>query len=240
MTDFRQPWRRVEISGRRCHLQIVDPATAFELEPSLVDVLGNTLALFVAAPEQVIGTALKRAVEGAEAEDLYGEFSNAPPPASRTTEAIVTLAKLLAQCIVTAQIEPAWLQQTFKRLIYGRMRFGEEYVDNAKDWGREGLGPLAKWEVLVTQIQQSFGPLWTRSPYQLRVQGVDYKVPPPPGVSRAAQYAAEIARANLASSAREVLDEWTPVRMIEMTETQAYVAEIERRARKAAESGAKT
>jgi hypothetical protein len=43
VTDFRQPWRRVEIGGRRFQLQIVDPSTAFELEPSLIELLGETL-----------------------------------------------------------------------------------------------------------------------------------------------------------------------------------------------------
>jgi hypothetical protein len=238
VTDFRQPWRRVEIGGRRFQLQIVDPSTAFELEPSLIDLLGETLSLFIAAPDHVIGAALQRSGKGSEADELYATFSNEDARStSRTAEAICSLGKLLGQCIASAQLESGWVVRTFGRLVYGRLRSGEDYIDNARDWARAGFGPLAKWEVLATQIQQSFGPLWTRSPYKLRVEGRDYKVPQPTGVPMAARYAAELARAGIAASAREVLDTWTPVQMIEMTETQAYTAEVDRRAHEAAKAG---
>lgn len=238
MTDFRQPWRRVEIGGRRCLLQIVDPATALELEPELNRVLGGTLALFLAAPDQVVGAAVKGAAPDpatlgiVEVDERVGH--------ERTAAAIQSLGLLLAECIRAAQLDATWVRATFGRLVLGRMRIGEDYMDTARDWGRLGFGPLAKWQALAAQVQQSFGPLWTRSPYNLRVEARDYGVPQPVGVPLAVRYAAELAKTGVASSVREILDTWTPVQMIEIVEAQTFAAENERRAHRAATSGGAT
>jgi hypothetical protein len=232
MNDFRQPWRRVEIGGRRCLLQIVDPETAFELEPELISLLGDTLALFLAAPEHVISGALRSAISPDA--DLLDEE---PSQSTHTAAAIVALGQVLAKCIESAKPKPAWMVRTFERLVFKRFRIGDEYIDTRRDWTRAKFGPVAKWQVFAAQIQQSFGPLWTRSPYKLRVKNPDYGVPQPPGVAVAVRYASELAKAGCASSVQEILSEWTPVRMIEITETQVYAIENERRAHEAAKSG---
>jgi hypothetical protein len=219
-------------------LQVVDPGTAFDVEPSLIRVLGDTLALFIASPDHVISAALDRAAGGGEADPALLGIVDAAPPTNRTTAAITSLGKLLASCIMSAQVDPAWVRETFGRLVLGRMRVGEDYIDTARDWARLGFGPLAKWQAFGAQVQQSFGPLWTRSPYTLRVPAKDYGVPEPKGVPTATRYAVELARAGLARSPREILDEWTPVQMIEVIESQTYAAENERRAHEAAKSGA--
>jgi hypothetical protein len=238
MTDFRQPWRRVEIGGRRCLLQVVDPATALKLEPEINRVLGDTLSLFVAAPDQVIGAAMKHAANGAADPAMVG-ISHTPPldHSAHTVEAIRSLGRLLAQCVASAQLDADWVRVTFGVLVLGRMRVTEDYIDTARDWARCGFGPLVKWQALAAQVQQSFGPLWTRSPYNLRVEARDYGVPQPTGVPLAVRYAAELAKTGVASSVREILDTWTPVQMIEVVEAQTYAAENERRAHEAARSG---
>jgi hypothetical protein len=238
--DYRQPWRRVEIGGRRFHLQVVDPSTAFDIEPELVAALGDTLSLFIAAPDHVIGTAMKQAAGGGTSDPaLLGIVDIAPVTGNaRTATAIASLGRVLADCIMSARLEPAWVRATYGRLVLGRLRIGEDYIDGARDWARLGFGPLAKWQALAAQIQQSFGPLWTRSPYKLRVPAKDYGVPEPTGVPVATRYAIELAKAGVASSMQEILDEWTPVRMIEVIEAQTYAAENERRAHEAAKSGA--
>lgn len=238
MSDYRQPWRRVEIGGRRCRLQILDPVTAFDVEPDLVRVFGDTLAFALSAPGELLGAVWKQAAAGASTASHLREMMQDPTEGpERTVETITALTKVLAECLTTANISPGWIAQIFRQVVLGRIEVDGEVLLTPRDWASTKLPPMAKWQAIAAQVQQTFGPLWMRKPYRLQVKARDYGVPQPAGVPKAARYAAELAKAGIASSAMEILDQWTPVRMIEMVEAQTYAVENERRAHEAARSG---
>jgi len=241
MSRWRQPWERVDIDGVRCHLQILDPATAFEMEPELVRVLGETLALACAAPHEIIGAVWRSSVAGwiDTAQDLRTLATDAHAVPGAATDAIVLLGRILGTCLTEADLRPAWVISVFGRLIYGRLKVNGEVVETAADYAALNFRPMAKWQLMAAQIKQSFGPLWLRSPYNMRskIPAPSYGVPQPKDVPLAVRWADNLARLGSAGSSREILHEWTPVEMIEVVENAAYQAEFERRATAPARSG---
>lgn len=238
MSDWRQPWRRVALDGRRCHLQIVDPQTAFELEPQLVAALGDTLSFAVSAPTELLGAVWRRSASGAtDAASLRSLMDDPDEGPACAAQSIALMGTVLAECIKAANLDFVWMRRMFGGLVLGRLRVGDEEIETARDWQALGFRPRAKWQAMAAQIQQSFGPLWMREPYRLRTPSKDYGVPAPKGVPVAVRYAHELAKTGVASSAREILKEWTPIEMIEAVESQTYTSEVERRANESARNG---
>lgn len=238
MSDYRQPWRRVVLAGRRCHLQVVDPQTAFDLEPDLVRVLGDTLSFAVSAPSELLGAVWRRSAAGAtDAASLRALMEDPDEGPVRAAQTIASLGTVLAECIKAADLDVAWVRRTFGALVLGRLRVGDEGIETVRDWQAAGFRPRAKWQAMAAQVQQSFGPLWMREPYRLRTPTKDYGVPAPKSIPVAVRYAHELAKTGVASSSEEILNRWTPLRMIEAVESQTYTAEVERRANEAARNG---
>ena len=232
--EYDQPWRRVDLSGKRCMLQILDPATAFDLEPQLVAVLGDALSLTAAAPTEILGAVWRRSVAGAGGIDLRDLVNDPVCGPAAAVQSITSLGTLLSTCIAEARLDPAWVRHMFAALVLGRLEVGGELVETSADWMRANMRPVSKWQAMAAQLQQTFGPLWLRSPYSVRSTHKDYGVPKPKDVPIAVAWADNLARCGSAGSAREILREWTPVEMIEIVENAAYTAEHEKRAHAAA------
>jgi len=241
MSQWRQPWSVIDLDGRRCRLQILDPATAFALEPELVAVLGETLTMACAAPDELIGAVWRHSAAGWTTAQSIRSLASDPvggPEAAAT--AIRTLGQIVCSCLIDAKISPAWARDVFGRMVYGRLDVGRRViVEDSRDYARAGFGPMIKWRIMAAQLRQTFGPLWLRSPYTVRStsKALDYGVAQPKSVPVAVRWADNLARLGSAGSSREILREWTPVEMIEIVENAAYQAEHERRANDAARSG---
>jgi hypothetical protein len=194
---WRQPWSRFELDGRVCRLQTLDPGTAFELEPELLERLGDTLALALANP-------------GAVADALTKGLGAKGDPEARAQAGAAAIRR--AGGLVTTILRTSTLER---------------------------VGPSAKWRLLAAQISQTYGPLWSRSPYKAgRRKANDYGVPLP-NASRTTQWAAELARQGYAASTMEIMREWTPADMIDVVESAARNAEIQARAGDAAREGSR-
>lgn len=229
MSEYRQPWTRVRLAGRRCHLQILDPATAFELEPELVRTLGDTLSFSAAAPGEVLAGVWQHATAGPDF-DVRGLVTDPVRGPALATEMLTGLGLLLAQCIAAVPGDASLMRRMFATLVLERIKVDDVVIEDAEDWTALGMPVLAKWQAMVLQLRQTFGPLWTRSPYSSGARSKDYGIPRPTSVPIAVQWADSIARLGSASSVNEILHEWTPVRMIEVVESAAYLAANEQRA----------
>lgn len=226
MSEYRQPWQRVTIAGRRCRLQILDPQTAFELEPELVRGFGEHLTMALAAPSQVFGSVWDRALgdHGRSLSECLADPELGPEVAA---DGLKLLAGLLARAVYELDTDAAWVIEATRRMLLGRLEVEGTIID---EWSDFKMGARGRWRAVAAQVAQTFGPLWTRSPYRLRSKVETYGVPEPKGVPVAVRWADTLAKQGSASSSHEILTVWTPVRMIEIVEATAYAAERERRA----------
>lgn len=228
MTKYRQPWNRLRIAGRRCKLQILDPATAFELEPELVRTLGDTLSFAIAAPGEIVTSVLTHAAGGVSVVEAMRD------PVMGTEMAVETLrilGLLMSACIESIPTSNTkWIRQMFGRMVLERFQVDGQLVEEIEDWHELGFGPMVKWQVMGAQMRQTFGPLWTRSPYDSGLRKKDYGIAMPKSVPIAVMWADSLAKLGSASSSAEILKEWTPVEMIDVVESAAFAAATEQRA----------
>lgn len=231
MSRYRQPWGRLDLGGKRCRLQILDPAATFDVEPQLVAKLGDTLSLSLAAPDEILGAVWRQSTaDGPVGVDLRTLARDPVEGPALAANALRLLGGVLSQCLIDARVQPRWIRDVFGVLVLGRLEVDGEVIEDARDWARAGLPPVAKWQAMAAQLRQTFGPLWLRSPYTMRAKVKDYGVPQPKGVPVAVRWADALAKLGVVGSSREMLIEWTPVEMIERVENAAYNAEVERRA----------
>lgn len=216
----QQPWGRFEFGDRVVKLQVLDPITAFELEPEVISRLGAALVMAVVAPSTII-------------DRVAGDLA----PAAEQDAAVArlrTLAKMLGSAIASTDIDGRWLSQTFADVVFDRLREGSRTIESWRDLDALGLHPLQRWQLFAGQLRQTYAPLWLRSPYQVsRRAAPDYGVQAPT-TPKAVQWAAALAKMGYASSPDEILTRWTPARMIDVVESAAYDAEVQNRAHDAA------
>jgi hypothetical protein len=210
-------------------VQILDPATAFELEGEIVDRLGDQLSLTLAAPEHVLGSLWKH-VAGETGLDFTETVTARDRGLAVEVGAdfVIVLLRALTSEIADTKVDPQWLASTWRKCVLGRVQFDGRHIDVMSDWSRLKLGPLAKWHVLTAQLRATFAPLWLRSPYTFRPKVQDFGVPEPTSVPMAVRWANEITRLGHGST-DEIIRKWTPVRLIEVVEAAAFTAERERR-----------
>lgn len=233
MSRYRQPWEHIELAGREFELQVLDPGTAFELEPELVGQLGEATAMAIAAPGVVLSGVWSGASKLAGLDEapvgLRDALQGGGEGRVLATASIAMLGRVLADCLMTAQPSHEWAVSTFRRAVLGRLRVEGRLIRTPRDWRRAALGPWVKWQALAAQLQQTFGPLWTRSPFRHRGPKVkDYGVKSP-DVPVAVAWANALAKSGSAGSSLEVLERWTPVHMIQIVEEAAADAERHRR-----------
>ncbi len=237
MTYFRQPWGRLTVTGRRCRLQVLDPATAFELEPQLIENFGEHLVMLLAARGNVYG----QLWNGVLADHGFtGSLSEVAKSGEQgleiATDALRRTVAMLTQCAQEARLDGRWLAEVFERMAFDRLRVDDLLIEDWTTWRESGLGPLARWQVLAAQIEQTYQPLWLRAPYSVRgPAGKDYGVKPPPGVSAVSQWANNLAMMG-STSAQEIFANWTPVQLMDAVDSAAYKAEIDRKAMDAAKT----
>jgi hypothetical protein len=239
VTDFRQSWNRLSIRGRPCRLQVLDPLTTFEVEPSLIENLGETLLMAMAAPETVLaaigGTA-------ASAHGLSGTLTGAmqdPECGSAVAETgLRLLTDSITSAVLGANLDPKWLAETFERLIFDRFKIDGELIEDWTGWTRAQMRPVDRWRLLAAQISQTYQPLWTRHPYNVRTEKVKTYGVPAPKTPKAVQWAAALAVQKY-GSVDEILTCWDPTRLMDVVESAAEKAETERRAHEAAKQDRK-
>lgn len=236
MSEFRQPWRRVAIAGHRCRMQVLDPSTAFRLEPEIAAQLGDAASMLMAAPDAVMAAVAKSVRAGTTRVSIglgpVDEFE--PDP---TLDAITRWGQVIARALAGLDVDGRWLASTWRACVLERLEVDGRVIEDAEDWQRLGWGWAAKWHALAAQMRNTFAPLWTRSPYLLRTEVETHGVPEPTSVPLAVRWADALAVQGHAASSREILREWTPLEVIEIVESAAYQAERERRAHKAAMAG---
>lgn len=241
MNYYRQPWGRVTVTGHRCRLQVLDPVTAFDLEPQLIDRLGEPLAMALAAPRHVLGPMWS----GIVGDEGYGStFAEVVQHDDRRLEiaaaGLQRMAAMLRSCMLDARIDGGWIVTTFESLIFDRLRIDDHVVEDWDSWRATGLGAEARWRLLAAQMEQTYRPLWTRAPYSAgRKKPQDYGVPVPTSVPMAVQWADALVTMGHVSSAHEVVTAWTPVQLIDAVDLAAQHAENERRAMDAAKTQAR-
>jgi len=219
---YDQPWHRASIAGRRVRVQVLDPETAFELEPRLISTFGDQLALTLAAPGP-LRQALLAAPESTDGRDPW------------ETLPVVRTLRLIQACLVKLDVDPAFVVEVVETLLLDRLSVGNKVIEDWPDFREAfGLSPSARWSATAIALSLTFGPLWTRKPYRLRSQAHDYGVPLPPGVSKVRLWCEQLAAEGRAASAHDILRCWTPIEVLESVESLAYVAERERRAAQAA------
>jgi hypothetical protein len=222
VTRWRQPWVSYDLAGRRIDVQTMDPVTAFEIEPQIIEQLGETFSLALAAPLAVLG---------AIGRDALADRSS---PSLAATRSVMAAAD---RVISGLQAEAAWMLSAVERMLLGRLRIDGLEISTWAELGRAGLVPIGRWRLLGLQVSQTFGELWTRAPYDPKApRAKDYGVPEP-ATPRAVAWAAALARQGYASSMVEILECWTPLRMLEAVELAACEAENHRRAQDEATQG---
>lgn len=224
MTRWGQPWERVEIAGQRCRLQILDPQTALEIEPELAARLGDGAARLMAAPDLVTSAVLRSVKSGRLADEFAGETDTA------AFASVIGYTRAICSALMGFNASGEWLAGAWSRCVLDRFEVAGAVVEDARDWDRLQFPAIAKWQVLVAQLRQSFGPLWTRSPYKVSARQETTSVPEPTGIPLAVRYAVNLASMGHAPSRREILTQWTPVELIEVVESAAYTAAVEREA----------
>lgn len=232
MTYYRQPWGRLTVTGRRCRLQVLDPVTAFELEPQLIERFGEHAVMLLAARGNVLGSLWSGVLVE---HGIAGSFVDAAKdPEQSLTVAMAGLRRtvsLLTTCAKEMNPAGPWLAKVFERMAFDRLKVDGMLIEDWADWAATGLGAAARWRLFTFQIEQTFQPLWTRKPYSLRTKGgKDYGVSVPDAVPMAAQWANNLAKMGYVASAHDVLVGWTPMQLMDAVDMAAYQAEIERRA----------
>lgn len=223
MSQWGQPANFALVGDRPCRLQVLDPELAFELEPQIIERVGEALLLSVTAPG---------AVAKSVREVISGEAR-----ITTATAALEQLAQLARGLLSAPGLDGPWVVEVIERTIFDRLVVDGTPVGSWREWGRLGLSPFAKWQALAAQLTQTFGPLWTRSPYSAGQRPhKDYGVPQP-SASRTVQWAAALASSGYVGSVDEVLRSWTPDRMIDLVEIAAADCERQRRASDAATAG---
>lgn len=241
MTYYRQPWGRLTVTGQRCRLQVLDPSTAFDLEPELVERFGDHLLMAIGAPRHVLGAMWS----GVAGEQGYGgSFAEAIRDPEHGLEiaaaGLQRMTRLLITCMVEARIDGPWIVHAFDRMIFDRLVVGDVTVEDWDTWQRTGLGAEARWRLIAAQIEQTYQPLWIRSPYTVRSKAPpDLGVPVPHNVPIAVQWADALATTGHVSSAHEALTTWTPEALMNVVDMAAYQAEIERRSLESAKAQAR-
>jgi hypothetical protein len=229
---YRQPWGRLTVTGQRCRLQVLDPRTAFELEPELVERFGDHLLMALGAPRHVFGAMWS----GVAGEQGYGgSFAEAIQDPEHGLElaaaGLQRMSRLLITCMMEARLDGPWIVQTFERMVFDRLTVGDLLVEDWATWTRSGLGAEARWRMIAAQLEQTYQPLWTRSPYSARAKKQpDLGVPLPTNVPLAVQWADALATTGHVPSAHEALTTLTPDDLMNVVEMAAYGAEVERRA----------
>ena len=215
MTRWRQPWISYDLDGRRIEIQVLDPATAFELEPQIIAQIGEAAALTLASPMGMIAAAGRHAWA-----DDSGQ-----PVAVAAARGVLALARDIARRM---RPEPAWMLDAVERLLFERVRLDGALVVGWRSLDTAEFGPVQRWTLVAISIAQTFADLWTRAPYDARApRGHDYGVPQP-NTPLAVAWAAALAREGYASGMAEILDTWTPLRKLEAVELLAEQAAIQR------------
>lgn len=216
---YQQPWERVDVGTKKCRVQILDPETALGLEPKLVGLFGDQLALALAAPGYVAGKLLDHASEDDTGARLLVELAG--------------VTQLVQACLLNLHADFDGALEVMETMLLGRVEVaGHGDIETWGDWVEAfGHRPGPRWRLLAAALRLTYGPLWSRSPYTMRSTTMDdFGVPAPPGVSDVRMWAEQIAARGSAPSAHDVLTQWTPVEVIESVEALAYTAERERRA----------
>lgn len=229
---YRQPWGRVTVTGRRCRLQVLDPTTAFDLEPQLVEQFGDHLVLALGAPRHVLGSMWS----GIAGDHGYGssfvEALHDPEQGLEIAAAgLRRMADMLTACMFEARLDGQWLAHAFGRMVFDRLVVDGKTIEDWETWTATGLGAEARWRILAAQLQQTYEPLWIRSPYDARAKKQpDLGVPVPKNVPLAVQWADALSTTGHVPSAYEALAVWTPAQLMDVVDMAAYQAEVERRA----------
>lgn len=215
MSNYQQDSSRFTIRDQRWRLQVLDPATAFEIEPAVIAKLGPVLSLATVAPVELLGR--------------IGDAGKQGDPLTRVGVQGALLADTLQQAVDSLDLDPRWLLGLFDLAVFDRATVNGEVLDAWETWARLGMRPLDKWHVLARQLQQTFAPLWLRSPYSPSKRKITKHGVKAPDTPLAVQWAATITEQGYASSVREVLRSWTPAQLIDVVETAAYNAEVKHR-----------
>lgn len=236
MNYYRQPWGRLTVTGRRCRLQVLDPVTAFDLEPQLIERFGEHLVMLLAARGNVIGSLWASVLAD---HGFGGSLTDAAnDPESGLPIAVAGLRRtmaLLSTCAQEMRVEGCWLADVFGRMVFDRLTVDGVTIEDWDAWDSAGLGSVGRWRVLAFQLEQTYQPLWVRKPYSVRKKkGKDYGVPLPDTVPLATQWANNLAKMGYVASAHDVLVGWTPSQLMDAVDMAAYQAETERRAMAAA------
>lgn len=220
MSNYQQESSRFTIRGQRWRLRVLDPVTAFEVEPEVINRFGSALVMAIVAPRQLLAGLAR-----IEADDEL----------AAERERVALLAQLLQHAVSSLDLDHRWLLGMFDRAVFDRATVNGTPLDDWETWARLGMQPVDKWHVLARQMQQTFAPLWLRSPYSpSKRKATGYGVKPPQ-TPLAVQWAAAITEQGYAASTHEVLTCWTPARLIDVVETAAYQAEVKHRTAEAAQ-----
>lgn len=178
--------------------------------------------------------AIARAAGASSVEAMRRTASDPVAGQAVATRALVSCGRLLAQALARLNLDGPWIRDVFAASVIGRLEVDGGLIEIPSDYAALRWPWSAKWQVLAAQLRQTYGEMWTRSPYRLRSEVNTHGVPEPKSVPLAVRYADTLAAQGHASSPREILREWTPLDMIEIIESAAYSAERERRAYQAA------
>ena len=228
MTYYQQPWGRLTVTGRRCRLQVLDPSTAFDLEPELIDRLGDNLAIAVSSPEHVLRATWSKALE--DSGYIATAVDHTPEDTAKAAAAgLVRIRDLFVASIIGARIDGKWVKACFERMIFDRLVVDDDLIQDWSSWASADLGPAARWRLMAAQLAQTYGPLWVRSPYSPGKRSPDMGVPLPKSVSKAMQWADALVKMGHVASSHEVLTAWTPTHLMDVVDLAAFQAEHERR-----------
>ncbi len=235
---YSQPWADFKVEGVDMALQVLDPVTAFRLEHEIIDTLGVDVAVLLSDPAAVIRKMWAQ---------IPGEVESRGAAVAVEALALAFLKQVsaLASLLQTKPIDGSWVYGFFKKAVFGRFEVNGTAVNSGSAWeacAREhGLTPRAKWVVLSQQLGLTYAPLWSRSPYRApdkedpTVAAAARAVPRPADVEPCVQWAHALAKAQYASSVREILREWTPADVAASIDTLAYDNSIARAKDKARE-----
>ncbi len=189
-------------------------------------------------PDSGIETAESPVTAPGEVSKALREVVDGDAKMTTAAEALRKLGHLAQRLLSLPGMDGPWIVDIIEHTIFDRLEVERVPVGSWQEWGRVGFSPVAKWQALAAQLTQTYGPLWSRSPYSAGTRKVnDYGVPVP-SASRTVQWAAALASSGYVGSVDDVLRSWTPERMIDLVEIAASDCERQRRASDAASAGA--